>query len=65
MDMQEVDFVTFPIVGTLQYAALMDFTVPTWVENYILMQPFPEEQSRLVAPIRPFSGVVESRHTLV
>lgn len=48
----------FPIVLILEYLNYMDLTVPIWVENYVLMQPFPEEEGRLTAPIRPFTPTV-------
>lgn len=55
---QEVDFVNFPIVMNYQYSTLMDFTIPVWIQNYVLMQPYPQEESRLIAPIRPFTSLV-------
>ncbi len=33
----------------------IDLTYPFFVDDYILMQPYPKEESRLSAPIKPFS----------
>jgi hypothetical protein len=36
----------------------MDFTIPLTVEDYHLLQPYPNEESRLTACISPFSFTV-------
>ena len=34
------------------------FMQPLWIEDTVLLQPFPKEESRLSTPIRPFSQTV-------
>jgi len=43
----------------LEYSYRVDLCYPVGVNDYILMQPFPKEESRLSAPIKPFSYEVE------
>ncbi len=44
--------------ATIQLWPLMDFTSWALQEMLILLVPFPEEESRLTAVIRPFSLIV-------
>ena len=39
----------------LEYSYRVDLCYPVGVNDYILMQPFPKEESRLSAPIKLFS----------
>ena len=31
---------------------------PFWIEDFVLLQPFPKEESRLTTPIKPFNTTV-------
>ena len=42
----------------LYRAQYMEFSYPVAVESYKFMVPNPEEESRLLAPIRPFQYAV-------
>ncbi|KAI9554064.1 hypothetical protein GHT06_019336 [Daphnia sinensis] len=55
---QEIDVAPFPFVVTPLLLQLIDFSIPLTVEDYHLLQPWPEEESRLSACIRPFSTTV-------
>lgn len=33
----------------------MDLLYPLYIGNFLLLQPWPEEESRLKTPIRPFT----------
>ena len=44
--------------ATMDNLAHMEFSQPMWVENFLILQPWPNEQSRLAAIIRPFAGTV-------
>ncbi|XP_046650518.1 glutamate receptor ionotropic, delta-2-like [Daphnia pulicaria] len=55
---QEVDIIPFPFVITPTIMQQMDFTIPLTVEDYHLLQPYPNEESRLTACISPFSFTV-------
>ncbi len=57
--MQQVDFASFPFAKMLNYSYQVDLCYPWGVDNYILMQPFPKEKSRLSAPIKPFNHDVK------
>lgn len=54
---QEVDFSTHPFIPK-DARLLVDITTFVLQENYILLSPFPEEESRLSAVIRPFNSMV-------
>jgi hypothetical protein len=58
MSHQEVDIIPFPFVITPTLMQQMDFTIPLTVEDYHLLQPYPKEESRLTACIKPFSFTV-------
>lgn len=36
----------------------MDFTIPLVITRYRFLVPWPKEESRLLAPIRPFQSMV-------
>jgi hypothetical protein len=36
----------------------LDITVPAMIDPYHLVVPWPKEESRLLAPIRPFQPIV-------
>jgi len=38
----------------LEYSYRFDLCYPVGINDYILMQPFPKEESRLSAPTKPF-----------
>lgn len=43
----------------LEFSYRADLCYPIGIDDFILMQPFPEEESRLSAPIKPFSYQVK------
>ena len=43
---------------------VVDLSVPIMIEPYRIVVPWPKEQSRLLAPIRPFQPLV-SGHSLI
>lgn len=62
--LQEVDLVAAGIVPSHAKYQQFDFTVPMQIEPYRLVVPWPEEESRLLAPIRPFELPVSTTHNL-
>ncbi|XP_046649955.1 ionotropic receptor 93a-like isoform X1 [Daphnia pulicaria] len=52
---QEVDVIPFSFVPTPGLLLQIDCSIPLTVEDYYLLQPWPKEESRLTACIRPFS----------
>lgn len=34
------------------------FSQPVWVDDFIILQAWPKEESRITAPIRPFTSIV-------
>ncbi len=52
---QQVDFAAFPFSQMLEFSYRVDLCYPIGIDDFILMQPFPKEESRLSAPIKPFS----------
>ena len=55
---QQIDFVAFGVAPTLERYLMYDLTMPVIEQSYLLMAPYPEEESRLTAVTRPFSGGV-------
>ncbi len=54
-----MDFSTAPIgTASIELWPVMDFTSLVFAEAYSIMSPWPEEESRLNAVIRPFNLVV-------
>jgi len=54
-----VDFSTAPIgTASIELWPIMDFTSLVFAEAYNMMSPWPEEESRLNAVIRPFNIAV-------
>jgi hypothetical protein len=45
------------VATQLKYQQI-DFSVPKMIEPYIIIVPWPKEESRLLAPIRPFQPMV-------
>lgn len=56
--LQEADFSAFAFEMTLDNLKRIQIMYPTAILDHVLMQPWPEEQSRLLAPIRPFTPQV-------
>lgn len=52
---QQIDYSPYPFSCILEMFDLVDLTFPMGVNNFILMQQFPKEESRLSAPIKPFN----------
>ena len=46
------------LIPTIERTRLMDFTIPLMIGNSRLMLRYPEEESRLVAAIQPFTLLV-------
>ena len=55
---QKVDLLGFPFTMNYDRAAKMDFSTYYIFTQYALMVPYPEEQSRIDALIRPFETKV-------
>lgn len=55
---KEIDIANYPAAMNLFNSKLVDLSFPVWSEPFCMLQPFPEEESRLLAPIRPFSDAV-------
>ncbi len=55
---KNVDLCTFPIEPSVELWPLLDFTTLAFQDNYILVIPYPEAESRLTAVIRPFNLTV-------
>ena len=53
-----VDMVAYPLERATAYDEKMDLLYPVYFENYLILQRWPEEQSRLTTPIRPFTSTV-------
>lgn len=49
---------TFPIIAAA--LSLLDFTTVATAEHFILLSPWPEEESRLTDVIRPFNFTVHN-----
>lgn len=58
--LKEIDLTSFPFERKTFYSEKVDLLLPFWVVDYILMQPWPEEESRLLIPIRPFTPTVKN-----
>lgn len=52
---QEVDMIAYSFEIRLGTRKFMALSYPTWMVNKVLLQLWPEEESRLLAPIRPFT----------
>lgn len=46
-------------MNILEYFNAIDLSYPIFVDDWILMQPFPNGTSRLDDPIKPFTGTVK------
>lgn len=57
---QELDFSTIPF-HSFASISYVDFTTVAMQENFILLNPYPEEESRLTAIIRPINFTVGQR----
>ena len=55
---QEVDFSYLAIAPSLDLWRIMDFTSVSLQEMFVFLIPWPEEESRLTAVIRPFNLMV-------
>lgn len=55
---QAVDIVSFPFESSLDNLKYMANSQPFWIGDYSLLQPWPNEESRLRILIRPFSYLV-------
>ncbi len=53
-----MDAAFYPFQQILEILDLIDLSYPMTVENYILMQPFPNETTRFSEPIKPFTSIV-------
>lgn len=63
---KEVDIVPFTFGQDLENLKHMEIAVPLWISPLKIMQPWPEEQSRLKVTIRPFQlPVCFNNHMLI
>lgn len=56
--LQKVDFVPYPFDQESDILKHMALSNAVWIGPTILMQPWPEEESRLKVTIRPFQSTV-------
>lgn len=47
-------------MNILEFLEAIDLSYPVMVDTYTLMQPFPNETSRLDDPIKPFTSTVSN-----
>ena len=57
---QEVDFTPLALSMNYRFYLLADLSVPLMIAPFHMAVPWPETESRLLAPIRPFQSMVES-----
>ena len=55
---KETDIFAIGLVASASAYSQIDITVPVMMESFRLIVPWPEEESRLLAPIRPFQPIV-------
>ena len=55
---KEADFNAYSYVPTIQRVRLMDFTIPFHFSQYCFVVRYPEAESRLYGPIRPYQKLV-------
>ena len=60
MYFKEVDLAANAVTQTSVLWRLMDFTTIALQERYVLLVPWPKEESRLTAVIRPFNLTVRT-----
>ena len=58
--MQEVDISAIGVDMLHNVFEKVDISVPVMIEPYKLVVPWPDEESRLLAPIRPFQPLVNN-----
>jgi len=58
MNHQVVDISPIGFVANQLNYQQFDFSVPKMIEPYVIVVPWPNEESRLLAPIRPFQPMV-------
>ena len=51
----------FGIIPNPEKYQMVDMSVPILIESYFIVVPWPAEESRLLAPIRPFEPYVINR----
>jgi len=55
---QEVDVATLPFGRLEEVDKYLYPLYPILIESHTLLQPWPDEESRLLTPFRPFNGKV-------
>ena len=55
---KDVDISSLGYVVTMGRLRFMDFTVPTLIESYALIVPYPQERSLVLGPLKPFQSEV-------
>ena len=58
MENKETDIFAIGLVASASAYSQIDITVPVMMEPFRLIVPWPKEESRLLAPIRPFQPIV-------
>jgi len=56
--MQEADIAIFGVISSHAKYLVCDLSTPIMMQRYYLVIPWPKEESRLLAPIRPFQPAV-------
>ena len=59
--LQEADILAIGLVASPLAYSQVDISVPVMMEPFRLIVPWPEEESRLLAPIRPFQPIVRAK----
>jgi hypothetical protein len=55
---KEVDVTGFGVTSSYAKYQVIDMSVPMMIEPWHIVVPWPKEESRLLAPIRPFQPPV-------
>ena len=55
---KEVDVTAFGLTSSYAKYQVIDLSIPMMIEPYSIVVPWPKEESRLLAPIRPFQPPV-------
>ena len=56
--LQKADVAAFGIITTYDKFLVLDISVPLIIEPHRIIVPWPKEESRLLATIRPFQPLV-------
>ena len=62
--LKETDLAMSGLMSSHSRYQKCDFSTPTMIESFKLVVPYPKEESRLLAPIRPFQPMVSRLYKL-